>query len=298
MRQEDLRVRRELDLAGRLFRGYDAAMEAVHRSNAARLREIVAEHGWPTPGLVGDDGAEAAWLVAQHAIGDPEVQRHSLTLLQQKAEGGEVPAWQAAYLVDRIRMYEGWPQVYGTQSVPEVAGGDRHWPIANAAAVDDRRKAVGLPPLKPCAAAPAGGLTASEQLARRNLQIDGDAWARRVGWRTRILHLATVDAWRDAVRKGAYTSDSLTTEGFIHCSEPQQAIWVANDRFRGRHDLMMLQIRVNLLPVPLRYENLEGGDELFPHVYGPLPLDAIVRCDPFPSRPDGSFDHDQLAVLY
>ena len=250
MRADDLRVRSDLERAGRLFRGYDAEMEAVHRRNAARLRDIIGEHGWPGRDIVGDDGADAAWLIAQHAIGEPDFQRSCLVHLQHAAERGAVPRRHVEYLLDRIRVFEGWPQLYGTQ------------------VLDARRDPA------------------------------ADAWARRVGWRPRILHLSPTSAWTAARRAGVYTADSLAAEGFIHCSEPQQAMWVANTRFRGRDDLVLLQIAVGRLKAPLRYENLQGGEELFPHIYGPLELDAVIHANPFPCRADGSFHDDQLSALY
>jgi uncharacterized protein (DUF952 family) len=113
----------------------------------------------------------------------------------------------------------------------------------------------------------------------------------------RILHITTEQAWVQAQRDGAYTADSLATEGFIHCSEPHQVIWVANLRFRHRRDLVLLQIDVSRLAAPLRYENLEGGEQLFPHVYGPLNLDAVVLATPFPPDAEGGFDPDRLGAL-
>jgi hypothetical protein len=72
MRAEDLRVREELLGSGQLGKGYSPTMEAVHRRNAQRLREIVAEYGWPDTELAGSDGTLAAWFIAQHAIGEPD----------------------------------------------------------------------------------------------------------------------------------------------------------------------------------------------------------------------------------
>src|SRR5688500_12493537 len=72
LREEDMRVREQLSADGSLFEGYHPHMEAVHRHNAARLREIIGEYGWPGASLVGTDGAEAAWLIVQHAISEPE----------------------------------------------------------------------------------------------------------------------------------------------------------------------------------------------------------------------------------
>jgi uncharacterized protein (DUF952 family) len=112
-----------------------------------------------------------------------------------------------------------------------------------------------------------------------------------------ILHLAAAEAWAEAMRAGVYQADSLVTEGFIHCSDPHQVVRVANARFRNRRDLMLLQMDVARLEAPLRYENLEGGEELFPHVYGPLPLSAVLHATPFPPDPSGTFEDAQLTAL-
>jgi uncharacterized protein (DUF952 family) len=109
-----------------------------------------------------------------------------------------------------------------------------------------------------------------------------------------ILHIAPAVAWSEALRQGVYEADSLSREGFIHCSERHQVVRVANARFRNRTDLVLLQIDTDRVEAPIRYENLEGGDELFPHVYGPLPMSAVVRATPFRPAGDGSFDQRQL----
>ena len=85
MREEDRRVRTELANAGELGGPYVPRMQDVHIRNAARLRALISEHGWPVEDIVGKDGSEAAWLIAQHAIGEPEFQRMALSLLQVAA---------------------------------------------------------------------------------------------------------------------------------------------------------------------------------------------------------------------
>jgi hypothetical protein len=102
MAAEDRRVRQQLLETGKLGDGYAPEMEAVHRKNASRLKEMIDEHGWPDRDLVGEDGTLAAWFIAQHAIGDPEFQRQALGLIQQKTKQGRVPDAQEAYLFDRI----------------------------------------------------------------------------------------------------------------------------------------------------------------------------------------------------
>ena len=120
---EDRQVRSEIAAAGELSQfGYHPRMEEVHRRNAARLRIILAQHGWPDESMVGPDGAEAAWRIVQHAIGDPELQRQSLERVKHAVSLGSVPSWQAAFLEDRIRFFEGRPQLYGTHFDWDEAG--------------------------------------------------------------------------------------------------------------------------------------------------------------------------------
>jgi uncharacterized protein (DUF952 family) len=108
-----------------------------------------------------------------------------------------------------------------------------------------------------------------------------------------ILHITTEAAWANAKANAAYAADSLATEGFIHCSTPSQVVWVANNRFRGRTDLVLLHIDPSKIDAEIRYENLESGRELFPHVYGPIPVAAIVEVTPFRPSVDGSFSQRQ-----
>ena len=101
----------------------------------------------------------------------------------------------------------------------------------------------------------------------------------------RIFHITTRAAWDDAQAAGSYTADSLQTEGFIHCSQAEQVAWVANTRFRGRTDLVLLHVDETAVGAEVRRENLEGGTTLFPHIYGPLPVRAVMGVTPMtPSR--------------
>jgi len=150
MRAEDGRVRQELLESGELGGSYVPRMEAVHIRNAGRLEELIGEHGWPEEAIAGEDGAEAAWLIVQHAIGEPGFQREILRLLQVCAEGKRVPRWHAAYLEDRISMYEGRAQRYGTQWLDDPRDGRvRPWKIADPDRVNQLRSEVGLAPLGP-----------------------------------------------------------------------------------------------------------------------------------------------------
>lgn len=183
MRAEDLRIRQELVDADELGGHYVPRMEAVHRKNALRLREIIATHGWPDEELVGADAAEAAWLIAQHAIGHPEFQRHTLQLLKDAADRGSVPRWHAAYLEDRVAMYEQRPQRFGTQWMDDARDGRiRPWVLAEPERVDELRAGVGL---KPLAAIPEPGpdLPHEQQQAVLKNQRWWQDWLANQGWK-------------------------------------------------------------------------------------------------------------------
>lgn len=120
-------------------------MHRVDAANTLRLKEIIAEHGWPGASLVESDGACAAFLIAQHADADPEFQRRCLELMQ-KAPPGEVSPGDIAYLTDRVRVNSGQPQLYGTQFWIQD-GSLVPRPIENPDELDARREEAGLIPM-------------------------------------------------------------------------------------------------------------------------------------------------------
>jgi hypothetical protein len=186
MAQEDQRVRADLAADGSLSDGYHPTMQAVHDKNAARLTEIIEQYGWPGRWLVGEEGARAAWLVLQHAIAHPDLQRRGLVLLQQAVAEGEVPAAEAAMLEDRIAFLEGRPQRYGTQYDWNEGGQLGPWTIEDEANVDERRREVGLPPLAENTRRIRGGLARDGETPPRDWaerQRRAEEWARSVGWR-------------------------------------------------------------------------------------------------------------------
>ncbi len=184
---DDERVRPLLAADGRLFDGYAPEMEAVHRRNAARLAELVGAHGWPGRSLAGEDGAEAAWRIVQHAIGEPSLQRRCLPLLEAAAAAGEAPPLQPAMLADRIRYFEGRPQLYGTTVGWDAEGRLSPGPLEMPGEVDARRAALGLPPLatslRPDPPADTGDMEMRRPADPAKHHADFEAWARRVGWR-------------------------------------------------------------------------------------------------------------------
>jgi hypothetical protein len=111
-----------------------------------RLREIVDEHGWPTYDLVGEEGEDAAWLIAQHSDLDPDFQAEALELLRAAVAEGQASPGNLAYLEDRVRAGRGEPQLYGTQTGCTRQGTPAQPEIEDPAGLDERREAAGLPP--------------------------------------------------------------------------------------------------------------------------------------------------------
>lgn len=118
------------------------------RARTERLKEIVAEHGWPTISLVGEDGEDAAWAIAQHADHDPEFQEQALELIREAVARGDASPGNLAYLTDRVAVGKGEPQTYGTQVGCTADGEVQVAPLADEESVDERRAEVGLGPLE------------------------------------------------------------------------------------------------------------------------------------------------------
>jgi hypothetical protein len=145
-RDEDQRVRMASSPPAGQYREIPpeiAEMMRVDEDNTAWLTELTARRGWPGRTLVGEDGAHAAWLLAQHA--DPESQSAFLDLLRAAVGAGEASATDLAYLDDRVRMHAGQPQLYGTQFIHDQQG-LRPWAIEDPENLDQRRARAGLRP--------------------------------------------------------------------------------------------------------------------------------------------------------
>jgi uncharacterized protein (DUF952 family) len=102
-----------------------------------------------------------------------------------------------------------------------------------------------------------------------------------------IFHITSRSAWEAARLSGRNQAPSLTSEGFIHLSDLEQVLAVANAAFSGQGDLVLLCVAVERLEAPLRYETSDRGEERFPHLYGALNLDAVVAVAPFVETNDG-----------
>lgn len=124
-----------------------AAVRAIDAESTAFLRHMVAERGWPAGSRVGEDGARAAWLLAQHADEDPAFQAEILALMEPLVARGEAEPRLFAMLTDRVRLARGEKQLYATQFANDDHGVMRPLPTEDWDTIDERRDAVGLPPL-------------------------------------------------------------------------------------------------------------------------------------------------------
>ena len=104
-----------------------------------------------------------------------------------------------------------------------------------------------------------------------------------------IFHITKGEAWRKAEVDGTYRPEMFPVDGFIHCSTREQVLQVANIRFCGQPGLVLLKIDTDRVKAEIRYENLEGGQQMFPHIYGGLNVDAVTQVIPFTPGADGTF---------
>ena len=102
-----------------------------------------------------------------------------------------------------------------------------------------------------------------------------------------IFHICPQSDWEKAQERGKYLDPSLDEVGFIHCSEYGQLISVANHYYSGATDLLILQIDAEKVLPEIRWEAADGDQ--FPHIYGPLNLEAVAGVQDFHPDEDGVF---------
>lgn len=134
----------ELGKKGELRQGYHPVMRQVHEDNAEALKAIIDEVGWPGISIVGEQAAEAAWLIAQHAVFDTDFMHFCCDLLERAVLQIDAKGWQLAFLKDRILTMSGEKQIYGTQFDEDEDGWPVPFPVRDPEGVDERRKELGL----------------------------------------------------------------------------------------------------------------------------------------------------------
>lgn len=120
-----------------------------------------------------------------------------------------------------------------------------------------------------------------------------------------LYHITSASEWDAAQTRGEYRPQNFAVEGFIHCSYSHQLLTVAHRFYQGKNGLVILVIESSTISsshrllsgktteptvvVGLIEENLEGGTELYPHLYCPLPINSVIKVVVFPCGADGSF---------
>src|ERR1700712_879906 len=95
-----------------------------------------------------------------------------------------------------------------------------------------------------------------------------------------IYHVITNAKWQAALSQGFYEADSLEAEGFIHTSKEGQVKGVLERYYSGQTDLLLLHIDESKLTAPLKYELAPSVNEEFPHIFGRLNTDAVIKAEP------------------
>jgi hypothetical protein len=146
---KDQRLLQSLKEAGELEdNAYHPQLRKLHEESTERAKEIIRAGGWPSVSQVGQEGSDAIWLIVQHSVLDPEFMLSCVSDLERLVKDGEAKGWQLAFLQDRALMLQGKPQIYGTQHVLDGNGELQPYKLVFPEGVDERRKAVGLEPLK------------------------------------------------------------------------------------------------------------------------------------------------------
>ncbi len=185
LKNEDLALRDKLIEERILEKGYNKAMEKLHNRNASKLNEIINNFGYPTIIEVGKEASEAAWLVIQHSIGQPEFMRKCAQLLEISVNEKQANPKNLAYLTDRIAVFEGKPQLYGTQFDWDENGVLNPNRFDDLNKVNQRRKSIGLNTLE-------AQTELIRQQARQDNQVlptdfeqrkkEFEQWRKKVGW--------------------------------------------------------------------------------------------------------------------
>lgn len=185
LKDKDLAFRNELIQKGQLGEGYHEEMEKLHNNNATLLNDIIAVIGYPTIDKVGQEASEAAWLIIQHSIGQPSFMRKCAVLLKDAVDENRVDPKNLAFLTDRIAIFEGEPQLYGTQFDWNENGELMPNLFDNLIKVNQRRKAIGLNTLDEQIElirhrAKSENQKPLKDFEQRKKEIE--EWKRKVGW--------------------------------------------------------------------------------------------------------------------
>lgn len=185
LKNADLALREKLVQSSQLNNGYNKEMRELHNSNTKILSDIIDKIGYPSIDKVGKEANEATWLIIQHAIEQPEFMRKCAKLLEKEVSQNKADPKSLEYLTDRIAVFEGKEQLYGTQFDWDEHGNLSPNPFDDINKVNKRRQSIGL-----------NTLEEQTELIRRqaknekqsppsdfeNRKQEFEKWKRDVGW--------------------------------------------------------------------------------------------------------------------
>ncbi|ROH97707.1 DUF6624 domain-containing protein [Chryseobacterium daecheongense] len=173
--KKDLQVRERLLSENKLSDGYHPEMEKIHKENARHLRHIIEQIGFPTISKVGKEASEAAWLIIQHSISDPEFMKSSYQMMFEHQS--DINLKHLAFLFDRIQFFQGKPQKFGTQ----LNSDGSIYPVINKDEINELRKKHLLPELSQKEIDKILPIEQIESIESQN--PDYIAWRQKVGWK-------------------------------------------------------------------------------------------------------------------
>ncbi|WP_289662829.1 DUF6624 domain-containing protein [Flavobacterium panacagri] len=144
LKNADFALREKLILDGKLSVGYNPEMEKLHNKNAGELEDIINQIGYPSIDKVGEEASQNAWIIIQHAIALPDFMRKCAKELEKAVNENKADPINLAYLTDRIAVFEGKPQLYGTQFDWDKNGEMSPNFFDDVTKVNERRKQIGF----------------------------------------------------------------------------------------------------------------------------------------------------------
>ena len=185
LKNADLALREKLVQNGQLGEGYNEEMKELHDCNARALNDIIEVIGYPTIDKVGHEANEAAWLIIQHAIGQPGFMKKCAALLKTAVMNKNADPIYLAYLTDRIAVFEGKAQLYGTQFDWDEQGNLSPNFYNDLTKVNQRRESIGLNKLEEQTAIIRQRAKNENQLAPKDFEKrkqEIEVWKKNVGW--------------------------------------------------------------------------------------------------------------------
>lgn len=185
LKKADLELRGRLIQSGQLGKGYDEDMEKLHNRNAEVLNEIIDSIGYPTIDKVGKEASEAAWLVIQHSIAQPKFMKKCVILLESAVNENKADPVNLAFMTDRIAVFEGKSQLYGTQFDWDENGELSPNAFDDLTKVNHRRKSVGFNTLEEQTQIMRRRVESENQLPPTDIEKRNqkyDEWRKEVGW--------------------------------------------------------------------------------------------------------------------